>query len=109
MVRLRRFVFLIVPLVVVALAAASPARAQEPGGVRYAFSDTTLLRDTLGLHFPRLFPLSDSLQVLPDTLRALSIRYLWSLERLVQLADSLGVPVDSVGPVMVRERMFGTT
>ena len=72
--------------------------------MRYAFSDTTLLRDTLGLHFPRLFPLSDSLQILPDTLRALSIRYLWSLEHLVSLADSMGVPVDSVGPVMRRER-----
>jgi hypothetical protein len=48
--------------------------------------------------------LSDSLQILPDTLRALSIRYQWSLERLVFLADSLGVPVDSAGPVMQRER-----
>ncbi len=86
------------------LLAASPGRAQEAGAARFAFADTTLLRDTLGLRFPRLFALSDSLQVLPDTLRALSIRYLWSLERLVHLADSLGVVVDSVGPMMDRER-----
>jgi hypothetical protein len=86
------------------LSAASPARAQGAEGARYAFADTTLLRDTLGLRFARLFPLSDSLQVLPDTLRALSIRYLWSLERLVHLADSLGVAVDSVGPALERER-----
>jgi hypothetical protein len=84
--------------------AASPARAQGTEGSRYAFADTTLLRDTLGLRFTRLFPLSDSLQVLPDTLRAISIRYLWSLERLVQLSDSLGVPVDSIGPLLQRER-----
>jgi hypothetical protein len=32
------------------------------------------------------------------------VRYRWSLERLVHLADSLGVPVDSVGPVLLRER-----
>jgi hypothetical protein len=88
----------------VVIAAASPGRSQEASGSRYAFADTTLLRDTLGLTFPRLFPLSDSLRVLPDTLRALSIRYLWSLERLVHLADSLGVVVDSVGPTMTRER-----
>lgn len=84
--------------------AALPGRAQEGSGGRYAFADTTLLRDTLGLSFPRLFPLADSLEVLPDTLRALSVRYLWSLERLVHLADSLGVPVDSIGSVMARER-----
>ena len=83
---------------------APPGRAQEGSGGRYAFADTTLLRDTLDLRFPRLFPLADSLEVPPDTLRALSVRYLWSLERLVQLADSLGVPVDSVGPILVRER-----
>src|SRR5262249_31693063 len=56
------------------------------------------------LHFTRLFPLADSLEMTPDTLRALSVRYQWSLERLVVLSDSLGVPVDSVGPVMLRER-----
>jgi len=84
--------------------AALPGRAQEGSGSRYAFADTTLLRDTLDLRFTRLFPLADSLEVPADTLRALSVRYLWSLERLVQLADSLGVPVDSVGPVLIRER-----
>ncbi len=104
MARLRRLSFLIVPVALGVFSAASPGRAQEAQGVRYAFADTTLLRDTLGLHFPGLFSLSDSLQVLPDTLRALSIRYLWSLERLVHLADSLSVPVDSVGPMMQRER-----
>jgi hypothetical protein len=86
------------------LLAALPGRAQERTGGRYAFADTTLLRDTLNLTFPRLFPLADSLEMTPDTLRALSIRYVWSLERLVFLADSLGVPVDSVGPVIQRER-----
>src|SRR5437867_6570010 len=106
MFRLRRIAVLIVPLALGVILATSPARAQEPVSVRYAFSDTTLLRDTLGLRFPRLFPLSDSLQILPDTLRALSIRYLWSLERLVTLADSLGVPVDSVGPVLQREQAY---
>lgn len=85
--------------------AALPGRAQEGSDGRYAFrADSTLLRDTLGLRFPRLFPLSDSLEVPADTLRALSVRYLWSLERLVFLADSLGIPVDSVGPHLVRER-----
>ena len=41
---------------------ALPGRAQEGSGARYAFADTTLLRDTLNLSFPRLFPLADSLQ-----------------------------------------------
>jgi len=102
--RLRRLSLLLVPIALGVLSLVSPGRSQEAGGSRFAFSDTTLLRDTLGLHFTGLFPLSDSLQVPPDTLRALSIRYLWSLQRLVHLADSLGVPVDSVGPVMDRER-----
>lgn len=84
--------------------AALPGRAQEGSTARYAFADTTLLRDTLDLRFPRLFPLADSLQVTPDTLRAISVRYLLSLDRLVHLADSLGVPVDSVGPMLLRER-----
>jgi hypothetical protein len=82
---------------VVGLISQPAGRAQTSQGARYAFSDTTLLRDTLGLRFLRLFPLSDSLQILPDTLRALSIRYQWSLERLCSSADSLGMPVDSVG------------
>jgi len=102
--RLLRLLFLLVPLALGMMLAALPGRAQEGSGGRHAFADTTLLRDTLDLHFPRLFPLADSLEILPDTLRALSIRYLWSLERLVHLSDSLGVPVDSVGPVLARER-----
>lgn len=105
MIGLRRISYLVVPITLALVAAVLPGRAQETQSARFAFADTTLLRDTLGLHFPRLFPLADSLETLPDTLRALSIRYLWSLERLVQLADSLGVPVDSVGPVMSRERL----
>ncbi|MBI1799571.1 MAG: hypothetical protein HYR73_07755, partial [Candidatus Eisenbacteria bacterium] len=60
--------------------------------------------DTLGLHVGRLFPLADSLQLTPDTLRAISVRYRSPLERLVHLADSLGMPVDSVGPFLLRER-----
>jgi hypothetical protein len=82
-----------------------PGRAQTPdsnGG--YAFADTTLLRDTLGLSFPRLFRLADSLHVTPDSLKAISVRYRWSLSRLVTMADSLGTIVDSVGPIMTRER-----
>jgi hypothetical protein len=101
----RRLSYLVVPIALGLVAAALPGRAQEPQDPRFAFADTTLLRDTLGLHFPRLFPLADSLEMLPDTLRALSIRYRWNPERLVQLADSLGVPVDSVGPLMDRERL----
>jgi hypothetical protein len=102
--RLPRLLFLLVPLALGMVLAAMPGRAQVGSGGRYAFADTTLLRDTLNLHFPRLFPLADSLEIPADTLRALSVRYLWSLERLVHLSDSLGVPVDSVGPVMARER-----
>lgn len=104
MARLRRLSLLIVPIALGLISAVAPGRSQEAGNARFAFADTTLLRDTLGLHFERLFPLADSLRLLPDTLRALSVRYRWSLGRLVHLADSLGVPVDSVGPVMDRER-----
>jgi hypothetical protein len=102
--RLSRLFLLLVPVALGTLSAALPGGAQEAGRGRYAFADTTLLRDTLNLHFARLFPLADSLEMTPDTLRALSIRYQWSLERLVVMADSLGVPVDSVGPMMLRER-----
>src|SRR2546426_1054588 len=94
------------PLLVLAAAwaAATPtARAQTPTA-RFAFADTTLLRDTLDLSFARLFPLADSLHVTPDSLRAFAIRYRMPLERLTYLADSLGMPVDSVGPVLEREQ-----
>jgi len=82
-----------------------PGRAQPAPPGRFAFADTTLLRDTLGLHFDHLFPLADSLSLPPDTLRALSVRYRYSLARLIKLADSLGMPVDSVGAVLLRERL----
>jgi hypothetical protein len=83
---------------------AMPGRAQQAPQGRYAFADTTLLRDTLGLRFDGLFPIADSLGLRPDSLRAQSIRYRYTLPRLLKLSDSLGVPVDSVGVVMRRER-----
>ncbi len=98
-----RLAVLLVPIVLGLLAATLPGRAQTP--VRYyANADTTLLRDTLGLKFDTLFPLADSLRVTADTLRALSIRYRAPLWRIVKLADSLAVPMDSVAAVMQRER-----
>ena len=63
-----------------------------------------MLRDTLNLRFNRLFELADSLRVPPDSLPALSIRWLIPIHRLVAMADSMRVPVDSVGPVYERER-----
>jgi len=104
MIRFGKLLLLIAPLVVGALWGVHPGRAQDAESPRFAFADTTLLRDTLGITFQRLFPLSDSLGMVPDTLRALSIRYLYTPTRLVQLADSLHVPVDSVGVVLERER-----
>src|SRR5262245_29629708 len=83
---------------------ALPGRAQEDQSARYTYADTTLLRDTLGLTFRGLFRLADSLEVSPDTLRALSIRHRLPLTQLVGLADSLHVPVDSVGVILERER-----
>lgn len=99
-----RSLLLLVPLVVGLSALAPPGRAQAPGGSRFAFADTTLLRDTLGLKFDNLYPVADSLGMLPDTLRALSIRYRYPIERLLVLSDSLSAPVDSVGVIMLRER-----
>jgi len=109
MTRNRRLSLLLLPISLVLLTQALPGRAQQGTSARFAFADTTLLRDTLDLHFGGLFPLADSLQVAPDTLRALMIRYhliipRLTLGRMVSLADSLHVPVDSVGPVMDRER-----
>jgi hypothetical protein len=100
---LRRFTLLFVPFVL-AVTQALPGRAQQPVSSRYAFADTLLLRDTLGLKFDGIFPVADSLGMRPDTLRALMIRYRYPLARIVQLADSLGVPVDSVGVTIDRER-----
>jgi hypothetical protein len=100
---IRRCTVLVLPLLVGLAALSGPGRAQTSSS-RYAFADTTLLRDTLGLHFVRLFPIADSLQMTPDTLRALSIRYRFPIEKLVTLSDSLGMPVDSVGTYLTRER-----
>ena len=100
------------PLLLLAPLAIGLAFAHAPGGAqtstpaptgRFAFADTTLLRDTLNLHFDGLFPLADSLGILPDSLRALSIRYRLSLVQITHLADSLRAPVDSVGAIMHRE------
>jgi hypothetical protein len=102
-----RPVRLVVPLLLVLLGGLSgtlPSRAQEGSSSRLMFADTTLLRDTLGIRFGRLFTLADSLRMTPDTLRALAIRYRFAPERLVELADSMAVPVDSVGVVLLRAR-----
>lgn len=99
-----RVLLALVPVVCSLLFQTLPGSAQQAGSSRYAFSDTTLLRDTLGLDFRRLFPAADSLEVTPDSLRAWMIRWRWDIPRLVFLADSLGMPVDSVGPVLWRER-----
>jgi len=104
MKRFRPLVLLIVLLGLGWLGQVRTGRASEAQGSRFAFADTTLLRDTLDLRFDRLFPLADSLRILPDTLRALSVRYQLSLEHLVSLADSMRVPVDSVGVVLERAR-----
>lgn len=100
----RRILLLLFPLALTLALASGQGRAQSSSAGRYAFADTTLLRDTLNLTFERLFPLADSLQVTPDSLRAWSIRYRFTLDRLLSLADSLAMPVDSVGPLLERER-----
>jgi hypothetical protein len=105
MIRLRRLALLLVPVVAGMVSASLPGRAQQnTSSGRYAFADTTLLRDTLGLHFDRLFPLADSLRTTPDTLRALAIRYLVPIERIAMMADSMHAPVDSVSARIERER-----
>src|SRR5437763_1688164 len=86
----RRLLYLIVLLGGWATLGALPGRAQQATPSRFAFSDTTLLRDTLGLSFVRLFPLADSLGATPATLRALSIRYRAPLERFDSFDPSLG-------------------
>ncbi len=104
MPRSLRLLIALLPVACSLLLSALPGRAQQAVSSRYAFADTTLLRDTLGLKFDGLFPLADSLQVTPDSLRAWMIRWRWPMSRFVYLADSLGMPVDSVGPVLWRER-----
>lgn len=95
---------LLLPVLVSLGAQSMPGRAQTPPSGRFAFADTTLLRDTLGLRFDRLFEVADSMQVLPDSVRALMIRYRLTLPRLVAMVDSIGMPVDSLGPSLERER-----
>lgn len=100
---MNRFVLLLVSLGIVLAALSGPSGAQPPSD-RYAFSDTTLLRDTLDLKFDELFFLADSLQRSPETLRMLAIRYRMPLRRIAHLTDSLRVPPDSVGAIMEREQ-----
>lgn len=99
-----RLWILLVPLALGLASAAGPGRAQPAVDPRFAFADTTLLRDTLGLTFDRLFEIADSLGMRPDTLRAISIRYGFVPMRLLVLADSMRVRVDSVGVVLIREQ-----
>ena len=99
-----RLWILLVPLALGLASAAGPGRAQTAADPRFAFADTTLLRDTLDLEFSRLFELADSLGIRPDTLRALSIRYGFVPLRMVALAESMRVRVDSVGVVLLREQ-----
>ena len=101
--KIHRLLILSVPILIGLVSLAMPGRAQSPVSARFAFADTTLLRDTLNLRFDGLFERADSLRMLPDTLRALMIRYRLPMVRLVAMADSMGVPVDSVGSVIQRE------
>jgi hypothetical protein len=100
---IRRLALIVLAALAAPAVGSLPARAQAPISSRYAFQDTTLLRDTPGLHFDRLFETADSLRMLPDTLRAQVIRYRLPIHRLVAMADSMGVPVDSVGVTIDRE------
>jgi hypothetical protein len=110
MIRSRRLALLLLPAALELFLAVLPGHAQqEAASSRYAFADTTLLRDTLGLKFDGLFPLVDSLQALgltvsPDSVRALSVRYRLTLDSLVSLAQGQNIPVDSVGSYLERER-----
>jgi hypothetical protein len=77
----------------------------------FAFADTSVLRDTLGLHFTHLLETADSLSracmpcdLSPDSLRAQVIRYRLPIPRLLAMADSMHVTVDSVGIYIDRER-----
>ncbi len=110
MTRPRRLALLLLPAGLGVLLAAFPGHAQQSASnSRYAFADTTLLRDTLGLKFDRIFPLADSLtalgqSVLPDTIRALAIRYKMSPDSVVGLARKENVGVDTLGSYLERER-----
>ena len=109
MIRSRRLALLLLPAALELFLAVLPGHAQQDSSSRYAFADTTLLRDTLGLKFDRLFPLVDSLKALgqsvtPDTIRALAVRYKLPLDSLVALAQGQNIPVDSVGSYLEHER-----
>lgn len=109
MIRSRRLALLLLPAALELMLAVLPGHAQQEASSRYAFADTTLLRDTLGLKFDHLFPLVDSLTALgqpvtADTIRALAIRYKLPLDSLVALAQVQNIPVDSVGSYLLRER-----
>ena len=106
MTQTRRLALLVLPVLLGLASHAMPGRAQAPPArtsSRFAFADTTLLRDTLELRFDRLFETADSLRMLPDSLRAQMIRFRLPMRRLLAMADSMGVPVDSVGSVIRRE------
>ena len=103
MTKTRRLLLLLLPVCIGLVAQSLPGRAQTSISARFAFSDTTLLRDTLGLRFDGLFERADSLRMLPDSLRALMIRFRLPMSRMIEMADSMGVPVDSVGAVILRE------
>jgi len=64
---------------------------------------TTLLRDTLGLHFGRDCSNRRQPAHVPDSLRAQVIPLSASRRRLLVMADSMGVPVDSVGSMILQE------
>src|SRR5690349_13044833 len=108
MTRSGRLLLLPLPVVLAMALNAPQGRAQQPSGSRFSFADTTLLRDTLGLHFQGIFEKADSLKgrgydTSPDQIRALMIQYRLPLDRLFAMADSMGVPIDSVGVMIARE------
>src|SRR5512143_4074255 len=103
MIPIRRLATLVLPLLLLLPLTMGSSRAQSSNSdSRYLFADTTLVRDTLGITFERLFPLADSLRMDPADLRSLAVRYQLTLARLLKLSDSLGVIIDSVGPIMER-------
>ena len=103
MTKTRRLLLLLLPVVLGLVAQSLPGQAQTSTSGRFAFADTTLLRDTLGLKFDGLFQRADSLRMLPDSLRSLMVRHRLSMLRIIGMADSAGVPVDSVGALIIRE------
>ena len=86
---IRRFLPVVLVLLLGVAGSVLPGRAQAPVSRRFAFADTTLLRDTLGLRFDRLFETADSLQMLPDSLRSKMIRFRLPMVRLTQVGDNV--------------------